>query len=41
LTRDSGTRGLTDVKKLLHSKYIELIRQIPTNHFSEFDYVKE
>ena len=36
LTRDSGTRGLTDVKKLLHSKYIELIRQIPTNHFSEF-----
>ena len=36
LTRDSGTRGLTDVKKLLYSKYIELIRQIPTNHFSEF-----
>ena len=35
-TRDSGTRGLPDVKKLLHSKYIELIRQIPTNHFSEF-----
>jgi hypothetical protein len=36
LTRDSGTRGLNDVKALLHSKYIELIRQIPTNHFSEF-----
>ena len=36
LTRDSGTRGLNDVKKLLHMKYIELIRQIPTNHFSEF-----
>lgn len=36
LTRDSGTRGLNDVKTLLHSKYIELIRQIPTNHFSEF-----
>ena len=36
LTRDSGTRGLGDVKKLLHSKYIELIRQIPSTHFSEF-----
>ena len=36
LTRDSGTHGLNDVKKLLHRKYIELIRQIPTNHFSEF-----
>jgi len=36
LTRDSGTCGLNDVKKLLHSKYIELIRQIPTIHFSEF-----
>ena len=36
LTRDSGTRGLGDVKKLLHSKYIELIRQIPSNQFGEF-----
>jgi hypothetical protein len=36
LTRDSGTRGLGDVKKLLHSKYIELIRQIPSTHFSKF-----
>ena len=36
LTRDSGTRGLNDVKTLLHRKYIELIRQIPTDHFGEF-----
>ena len=36
LTCDSGTRGLNDVKTLLHRKYIELIRQIPTDHFGEF-----
>ena len=36
LTRGSGTRGLDDVKKLLHSKYISLIRQIPSGHFAEF-----
>ena len=37
LTRDSGAHGLTDAKKLIHSKHIlELIHQIPTNHFSEF-----
>ena len=36
LTRGSGTVGRDDVKKLCHSKYIELIRQIPANHFAEF-----
>ena len=36
LIRDSSTKNLAEVKKLLHSKYIELLRQIPTNHFSEF-----
>lgn len=36
LTRGSGTRGLDDVKKLLHSKYISLIRQIPSGQFGEF-----
>ena len=36
LPHHSGTHGLGDVKKLLHSKYIELIGQIPSNQFSEF-----
>jgi hypothetical protein len=36
LTRDAGTRGLGDVKTQLLSKYNELIRQIPSHHFSEF-----
>ena len=36
LTRGSGTRGLDDVKKLLHSKYVSLIRQIPNGQFAEF-----
>ena len=36
LTRGSGTRGLDDVKKLLHSKYVSLIRQIPSGQFGEF-----
>ncbi len=36
LTRGSGTRSLDDVKKLLHSKYVSLIRQIPSGHFGEF-----
>jgi len=36
LTRGSGTRGLDDVKKLLHSKYTSLIRQIPSGYFAEF-----
>jgi hypothetical protein len=36
LTRGLGTRGLDDVKRLLHSKYISLIRQIPSGHFAEF-----
>ena len=36
LTRGSGTVGRGDVKQLCHSKYIELIRQIPANHFGEF-----
>ena len=36
LTRGSGTRGLDVVKKLLHSKYISLIRQIPSSQFGKF-----
>ena len=36
LTRGSGTHGLDDVKKLLHSKYVSLIRQIPSGQFGEF-----
>ena len=36
LTCNLGTCGLCDVKKLLHSKYIELICQIHSNRFSKF-----
>ena len=36
LTRGSGTHGLDDVKKLLHSKYTSLIRQISSGYFAEF-----
>ncbi len=36
LTRGSVTRGLDDVKKLLHSKYVSLIRQIPSGQSGEF-----
>lgn len=36
LTRQGGTKGKAEVKTILYSKYIELIRAIPSSHFGEW-----